>query len=58
MQERKVGRPPLPAGDRKDKSVRIRLSTDELNNVVKKAEEEQTSVSSYIRERIKSNGRT
>lgn len=56
MHERKVGRPPLPAGDRKDKSVRIRLSTDELNNVVKKAEEEQTSVSSYIRERIKNNG--
>lgn len=56
MHEHKIGRPPLPAGDRKDKSVRVRLSTDELINVQKKAEEEQTSVSSYIRERIKNNG--
>lgn len=56
MRERKVGRPALPAEDRKSESVRIRLSTAELHDVKKKAEAEEVSVSSYIRERIKGNG--
>lgn len=57
MHERKVGRPALPDEDRKRCSVRIRLSNAELLDVKKKAEAEEVSVSSYIRERIKTNGR-
>ncbi len=56
MRERKVGRPALPEEDRKRCSVRVRLSSAELHDVKKKAEAEEVSVSSYIRERIKDNG--
>lgn len=56
MHDRKVGRPALPDEDRKRCSVRIRLSNAELLDVKKKAEAEEVSVSSYIRERIKTNG--
>ena len=57
MTEKKIGRPPLPEEDRKGNSVRVRLTKSELDDVRKEAEANQVSVSNYIRERIKQDGK-
>lgn len=57
MTEKKIGRPPLPEEDRKGNSVRVRLTKSELDDVRKEAEANQVSVSDYIRERIKQDGK-
>ncbi len=57
MTEKKLGRPPLPDEDRKGTSVRVRLTNSELDDVKKEAEANKVSVSDYIRERIKDNGK-
>ena len=48
----KRGRPPLPEDEKKSKSVRIRLTTSELDNVVNEAVANGVTVSDYIREKI------
>ncbi len=57
MTEKKLGRPPLPDEDRKGNSVRIRLTDSELDDIKKEAEANKVSVSDYIRERIKDDGK-
>lgn len=57
MTEKRIGRPPLPEEDRKGNSVRVRLTNSELDELKKEAEANQVSVSDYIRERIKNDGK-
>ena len=57
MTEKWIGRPPLPEEDRKGNSVRVRLTNSELDELRKEAEANKVSVSDYIRERIKKDGK-
>ena len=53
MSDRKRGRPQLPEEDKRDNSVRIRLTRSEFKDVKDGAVTQGVTVSDYIREKIK-----
>lgn len=57
MTEKKVGRPPLPEEEKKSSSVKVRMTDAELDSLKDEAVANGVTVSDYIRERIKDNGK-
>lgn len=53
---KKVGRPPLPKGDAKVATLRIRVTPEELRAVESSAKIAKQSVSEWIRSTLRANG--
>ncbi len=49
---RKAGRPPLPKGDAKAGTLRVRVTPNELDAIEKKAKNSKKTVSEWIRSRL------
>ncbi len=49
---KKAGRPPLPKGEAKVGTLRIRVTPDELLSIESKARKEKQSVSGWIRDTL------
>jgi predicted HicB family RNase H-like nuclease len=49
---KKAGRPPLPKGEAKVGTLRIRVTPDELLSIESKARKEKQSVSEWIRDML------
>jgi predicted HicB family RNase H-like nuclease len=53
---KKAGRPPLPKGDAKVATLRIRVTPDELRAIESSAKAAKQSVSEWIRGTLRANG--
>jgi len=53
---KKAGRPPLPKGDAKVATLRIRVTPEELRAVEASAKASKQSVSEWIRSTLRANG--
>jgi predicted HicB family RNase H-like nuclease len=52
---RKAGRPPLPKGDAKVATLRIRVTPEELRSIGSSAKAAKQSVSEWIRSTLRAN---
>jgi len=53
---KKAGRPPLPKGDAKVATLRIRVTPEELRTIESSAKAAKQSVSEWIRGTLRANG--
>lgn len=53
---KKAGRPPLPKGDAKVATLRIRVTPEELRIIESSAKATKQSVSEWIRSTLRANG--
>ena len=53
---KKAGRPPLPKGDAKVATLRIRVTPEELRTIEASAKANKLSVSEWIRGTLRANG--
>jgi predicted HicB family RNase H-like nuclease len=56
QKKHKAGRPPLPKGDAKIATLRIRVTPEELRAIESSAKASKQSMSEWIRGKLRANG--